>query len=223
MSLLSHIPFQPWCTSCVKGKTQAEPHKRTERIIKDSDLPVIQCDHLMLTDVAGSNGLVCESIRVRHVHSCRNEMPNRHVRNNVGSEKVELLWTLLTSFCSEILSHRSSSGEKMSSPNDQNEQSFEVLPDGHIRATEELKNHQKQLQGQVRTMLAAMQERTHYSPTADSALMRWNHRIGCGGRHSLGPGRHEQVETKLSRREREMLDEGEEIRSQKRKVLRVES
>ena len=39
---LSHIPFQPWCTSCVKGKAQAEPHKRTERIIEDSELPVIQ-------------------------------------------------------------------------------------------------------------------------------------------------------------------------------------
>ena len=24
---LTHIPFQPWCTSCVKGKAQAEPHK----------------------------------------------------------------------------------------------------------------------------------------------------------------------------------------------------
>ena len=23
---LTHIPFQPWCTSCVKGKAQAEPH-----------------------------------------------------------------------------------------------------------------------------------------------------------------------------------------------------
>ena len=44
----THIPFQTWCTSCVKGKAQAEPHKRTERIIEDSELPVIQCDHLML-------------------------------------------------------------------------------------------------------------------------------------------------------------------------------
>ena len=24
---LTHIPFQPWCTSCVKGKAKAEPHK----------------------------------------------------------------------------------------------------------------------------------------------------------------------------------------------------
>ena len=54
---LTHIPFQPWCTSCVKGKAQAEPHKRTERIIEDSELPVIQCDHLMLKDVAGTSGL----------------------------------------------------------------------------------------------------------------------------------------------------------------------
>ena len=54
---LTYIPFQPWCTSCVEGKAQAEPHKRTERIIQDSELPVIQCDYLMLKDVAGTGGL----------------------------------------------------------------------------------------------------------------------------------------------------------------------
>ena len=36
-----------------------------------------------------------------------------------------------------------------------------------------VENYQKQLQGQVRTMLAAMQEHTHYRPSADNALMRW--------------------------------------------------
>ena len=82
---------------------------------------------------------VCENIWVRHVRSCRNERLNTHVRNNMGSENVEFPWTSPTSFCSVILNHRSSSGQKVSSPNDQNEQSFEVLPDGHIRATEESK------------------------------------------------------------------------------------
>ena len=38
-----------------------------------------------------------------------------------------------------------------------------------------------------------------------------------------GESRHEQVEAKLSRRGREMLNEDEEIRSPKRKVIRVES
>ena len=38
-----------------------------------------------------------------------------------------------------------------------------------------------------------------------------------------GESRHEQVEAKLSRRGREILNEGEEIRSPKRKVIRVES
>ena len=62
---LTHIPFQPWCTSCVKGKAQAEPHKRTERIIEDSELPVIQCDYLMLKDTAGTGGLKVLSMYVR--------------------------------------------------------------------------------------------------------------------------------------------------------------
>ena len=62
---LTHIPFQPWCTSCVKGKAQAEPHRRTERIIEDSELPVIQCDYLMLKDTAGTGGLKVFSMCLR--------------------------------------------------------------------------------------------------------------------------------------------------------------
>ena len=62
---LTHIPFQQWCTSCVKGKAQTEPHKRTERIIEDNELPVIQCDYLMLKDVAGTSGLKMLSMYVR--------------------------------------------------------------------------------------------------------------------------------------------------------------
>ena len=36
-----------------------------------------------------------------------------------------------------------------------------------------VENYQKQLQGQMRTMLAAMQEHTKYRPSADNALMKW--------------------------------------------------
>ena len=64
---LAHIPFQPWRTSCVKSKAQAEPHKRTERIIEDSELPVIQWDYLMLKDVAATSGLKVLSMYVRTV------------------------------------------------------------------------------------------------------------------------------------------------------------
>ena len=62
---LTHIPFQPRCTSCVKGKAQSEPHKRTERIIEDSELPVIQCNYLVWKDVAGTGGLKVLSMYVR--------------------------------------------------------------------------------------------------------------------------------------------------------------
>ena len=62
---LTHIPFQPWCTSCVKGKARAEPHKQTERIIEDSELPVIQSDYLMLKHTAGTSGLKVLSMYVR--------------------------------------------------------------------------------------------------------------------------------------------------------------
>ena len=46
-------------------KAQAEPHKRIERIIEDSELPTVQCDYFVLKDTAVSEGLtvfqhVCE-------------------------------------------------------------------------------------------------------------------------------------------------------------------
>ena len=39
---LTHIPFKPWCTSCVQGKAQSEPHKRIERTIEDSEVPYLK-------------------------------------------------------------------------------------------------------------------------------------------------------------------------------------
>ena len=42
-----------------------------------------------------------------------------------------------------------------------------------------VENYQKQLQGQVRTMLAALQERTQYRPTTDNALMKWIVRLAA--------------------------------------------
>ena len=55
ISVTSH--FNHGAPHASKGKAQRKPHKRTERIIEDSELPVIQCDYLMLKDVAGTSGL----------------------------------------------------------------------------------------------------------------------------------------------------------------------
>ena len=61
----THVPFQPQRTPCVKGKAQAEPHKRIERIIEDCELPTVQCDSLVLKDVAASEGLNVLSMCVK--------------------------------------------------------------------------------------------------------------------------------------------------------------
>ena len=62
---MSYLQFQPWCTSCVKGKAQAEPHKRTERIIEDSEFPAVQRDYLVLKDLAATGGQKVLSMYVR--------------------------------------------------------------------------------------------------------------------------------------------------------------
>ena len=162
----THIPFQPWCTSCVKGKAQAEPHKRTERIVEDSELQVIQCHYLMLKDVASTGGLKVLSMYVRTLGYGMSRVVDVKAQQ-IRSQQCGL---------SDIILHCDPEpslikvGRKC--PNDQNEPSFEVLPDGHIKATVELKTVRNSCRD-VRTKLAAMQERTHCRPTADSALKRW--------------------------------------------------
>ena len=83
---LTHIPFQPWCTSCVKGKAQAEPHKRTERIIEDSELPVIQCDYLMMKDVAGTGGLKVLSMYVKHSNTTYPQSLKRNAQQTCSQQ-----------------------------------------------------------------------------------------------------------------------------------------
>ena len=112
---LTHIPIQPWCTSCVKGTTRAEPHKRTERIIEDNELPIIECDCLMLKDVAGTSGLKVLSMYVRtfgYGMSTIAEMKS-------PTDTFATVWAVkmlnldsLTPFYGVVLSHRSSSGRK---------------------------------------------------------------------------------------------------------------
>ena len=170
----THIPFQPCCTSCVKGKAQAEPHKRTERIIEDSELPVIQCDYLMLKDVAGTGVLKVLSMCVRTFGSTV-------VETKGPTDMFATMWAVkmltflglsdiilqcdpepsLIKWAESVRSKRTERTVIRSSPRRSHQSNGGV------------ENYQKQLQGQVRTMLAAMQEQTQYRPSADNALMRW--------------------------------------------------
>ena len=172
---LTHIPFQPRCTSCVKGKAQAEPHKRTERIIEDSEFPVIQCNFLMLKDVAGTGGLKVLSMYV----STFGYGMSTVVENKGPTDTFATVWAVkmlnflglsdiilqcdpepsLVKWAESVKSRRPERTVIRSSPRRSHQSNGGV------------ENYRKQLQGQVRTMLAAMQERTHDRPTADSALM----------------------------------------------------
>ena len=174
---LTHIPFQPWCTSCVKGKAQADPHKRTERIIEDSELPVIQCDYLMLKDTAGTGGLKVLSMCVRTFGYGMSTV----VETKGPTDMYATMWAVkmlnflglsdiilqcdpepsLIKWAESVKSKRTERTVIRSSPRRSHQSNGGV------------ENYQKQLQGQVRTMLVAMQEHTKYRPSADNALMRW--------------------------------------------------
>ena len=174
---LTHIPFQPWCTSCVKGKAQAEPHKRTERIIEDSELPVVQCDYLVLKDVAATSGLKVLSMYVRTFGYGMSTVVDMKgptdtyatvwavkMLNCLGLSDIILQFDpepSLIKWAESVESKRPERTVIRSSPRRSHQSNGGV------------ENYQKQLQGQVRTMLAAMQERTQYRPTVDSALVKW--------------------------------------------------
>ena len=174
---LTHIPFQSWCTPCVKGKAQAESHKRTERISEDSELPVIQCDYLVLKDVAGTGGLKVLSMYVRTFGYGMSTVVETKgptdmfatmwevkMLNFLGLSDITLQCDPEPSLikCAESdKSKRTERTVKRCSPRRSHQSSGGV------------ENCQKQLQGQVRTMLAAMQGHTQYRPSANNALMRW--------------------------------------------------
>ena len=159
---LTHIPFQPWCTSCVKG---AEPRKQIERIIEDIELPVIQCDYLMLKDTAGTGGLKVLSMYVRTFGYGKSTV----VETKGPTDMCATMWALkmlnflglfditlqcdpepsLIKWAESVKSKRSEGTVIRSSPRRSHQSNGGV------------ENYQKQLQGQVRTMLAAMQEHTH--------------------------------------------------------------
>ena len=174
---LTHIPFQPWCTSCVKGKAQAEPHKRTERIIEDSELPVIQCDYLMLKDTAGTGGLKVLSMYVRTFGYGMSTVVETKgptdmyattwavkMLNFLGLSDIILQCDPEPSLIKWAESVKSKRTERTV---------IRISPRRSHQSNGGVENCQKQLQRQVRTMLAAMQEHTKYRPSADNALMRW--------------------------------------------------
>ena len=140
---LTHIPCQPWCTSCVKGKAQAEPHKRTERITEDSEIPVIQCDYLMLKDVAGTGGMKVLSLYVRTFGYGMSTV----VETKSPTDMFATMWAVkMLNFLghSDIILQchpepsliKWAESVKSKRTNEQSEQSLEVLPDGHIKAME---------------------------------------------------------------------------------------
>ena len=174
---LTHITFQPWCTSCVKGKAQAEPHKRTERIIEDSELPVIQCDYLMLKDTAGTGGLKVLSMYVRTFGYGMSTV----VETKGPTDMFATMWAVkMLNFLglSDIILQCDPEPSLIKWAESVKSQRTEITvirssPRRSHQSNGGVENYQKQLQGQVRTMLAAMQEHTKYRPSADNALMRW--------------------------------------------------
>ena len=129
-----------------QSNAQAEPHKRIERFIEDSELPIVQCDYLVLKDVAATSGLKVLSMYVRTFGYGMSTV----VEMKCATDTFATIWAVKMLNClglSDIILQCDPEPSlikwefelKVSNPSDQNEQSFEVLPEVRIRATEGLK------------------------------------------------------------------------------------
>ena len=140
---LTHIPFTPWCTSCVKGKAQAEPHKRIERIAEDSELPIVQCDYFVKKNktTAAFDGLKVLSMSVKLFgYGTYTVVETKGATDTLAmmeSENVELPWTLRHHFAMRYrtITHQvSGKGDIQASRANSHPN---VLPDDHIGATKQ--------------------------------------------------------------------------------------
>ena len=185
-SLTSHFNHGAHHASKAKHKRK-EPHKRTERIIEDSELPVVQCDYLVLQDVAATGGLKVLSMYVRTFGYGMSTV----VEMKSATDTFAVVWAVKMLNCfghSDIILRCDPEPSLIKWAECVKSKRLErtVIRSSPRRSHQSnggVENYQNQLQGQVRTMLAAMQERTQYRPTADSALMKWN-RPTCSLAHS---------------------------------------
>ena len=130
-----------------QSKPQAETHKRIERIMEDSNLPIVQCDYLVLKDVAAFDRL-------------KLTVGNRRDRKYVASDNVDVS-RLLIKLAESVKSKR------------QERTIIPCSPRRSLQSNGALEKCQKQWQRQRSTMLATLQDRTQCRQTTDSALMKW--------------------------------------------------
>ena len=85
--------------------------KRTERIIEDSELTVVQCDHFVWKDVAATDGLKVLSMYVKTLgYGMSTVVEMKGATDTFAllvAENVEIAFDSLTSFCSVTRNHPS--------------------------------------------------------------------------------------------------------------------
>ena len=162
ISLTSH--FNHDAPHASKGKAQAEPHKRTERIIEDSELPVIHCGLSHTERGCGHRWTEVLSMYVRTFGYGMSTVVDMKGPTDMYATMWAVKMLKFLGFSDIILQCDPEPSlikwQKVSNPKEQKEQSFEALPRRSHQSNGGVENYQKQLQGQVRTMLAAMQEHT---------------------------------------------------------------
>ena len=144
------------------------PHGRIDRTIEESELPIVQCDYLVLKDVAASDGLKVLGMYVQSFGHFT------VVETKGATDTFAVTWGVkMLHFLDSQTSFCQCDPEPSLIRLGESEQSSEVLQDDLIRATVLSKTIRNSCRDKCRTILAALQERTRHRPTTDSALMKW--------------------------------------------------
>ena len=155
-------------------QSTSEPRKRIERIAEDSERPIAQRDYLVLNDTA-AGGLKVQSMYVNSFGYGTSTV----VETKGATDTFAVTWGVKMLNClrfSDIFLQcgLEPSLIKWAESVESKRQERTVIRSSPRRSHQSngaVENYHDQLQGRVRTMLAALQDRTQCRPTTDSALM----------------------------------------------------
>ena len=51
--MVNHIPFRSWCSHCVKGKANGNPHRSRKTMDEESREPIVSVDYMFMHDNQG--------------------------------------------------------------------------------------------------------------------------------------------------------------------------
>ena len=184
---ITHCPFRSWCRKCVMGKSKCNPHLKSPDI-EERSVPLVALDYAFMSDKAKKSEGEEEDKEQAKILACRDRTSRCYASFSVPQKGVDpdeyatrrtlkflefLGWesvilktdqeSALAAVISSVKSHRGANTQTMS----QMSPAYDSKSNGFIeRAIQSL-------EGQIRTMKLALEERIGQKISPTASVMHW--------------------------------------------------